>query len=95
MPDELEGHVLLNQADFGPTEKSMIAASAKGSLNIAALVDSMRQLSEIARTFQSLALYLLRQRAKRDFLITARRIAILKRSVGRRKRHCGILVRHR
>ena len=44
MPDELKGHLLLNQANFGPTEKSMIVASAKGSLKIAALVDSMRQL---------------------------------------------------
>jgi hypothetical protein len=44
MPDELKGHLLLNQANFGPTEKSMIVASAKGSFKIAALVDSMRQL---------------------------------------------------
>jgi hypothetical protein len=45
MPDELKGHLLLNQANFGPTEKYMIRlASAKGSLKIAALVDSMRQL---------------------------------------------------
>jgi hypothetical protein len=44
MPDELKGHLLLNQANFGPTEKSMIVASAKGSFTIAALVDSMRQL---------------------------------------------------
>jgi hypothetical protein len=44
MPDELRGHLLLNQANFGPTEKYMIVASAKESLKIAALVDSMRQL---------------------------------------------------
>jgi hypothetical protein len=44
MPDELKGHLLLNQANFGSGEKSMIVASAKGSFKIAALVDSMRQL---------------------------------------------------
>jgi hypothetical protein len=44
MPDELRGHLLLNQANFGPTGKYMIVASAKESLQIAALVDSMRQL---------------------------------------------------
>jgi hypothetical protein len=44
MPDELRGHLLLNQANFGPTGKYTIVASAKESLQIAALVDSMRQL---------------------------------------------------
>jgi hypothetical protein len=44
MPDELKGHLLLNQANFGPTEKAMIVASAKGSFKIGGIVDSMRQL---------------------------------------------------
>jgi hypothetical protein len=43
IPDELKGHLLLNQANFGCGEKFMIVASAKESFKIAALVDSVEK----------------------------------------------------
>jgi hypothetical protein len=43
MPEVLKGHLLLNQANFGPTEKYMVVVSAKGSFKFATLVDAMRQ----------------------------------------------------
>jgi hypothetical protein len=44
IPDELKGHLLLNQANFGPMENAIIVASAKGSFKIGVIVDSTRQL---------------------------------------------------
>jgi hypothetical protein len=42
--DELKGHLLLNQANFGLMENAIIVASAKGSFKIGVIVDSTRQL---------------------------------------------------
>jgi hypothetical protein len=44
MPDELKGHLLLKQANFESSEKTMVIASARGSYKVKDVVDSMRQL---------------------------------------------------
>jgi hypothetical protein len=44
MPAELKGHLLLKQANLEITERTMIVASAKGNYEIAAIVNSMKQL---------------------------------------------------
>jgi hypothetical protein len=44
MPAELTGHLLLKQANLEIAERTMIVASAKGNYEIAAIVNSMKQL---------------------------------------------------
>jgi hypothetical protein len=86
MPDELKGHLLLNQANFGSSEKSMIVAVAKGSFKIAALVDSMTQLYGDRQGIPIEAHHLSLHRAKRASVIIARKRIMLKRIVGKGKR---------
>jgi hypothetical protein len=43
LPDELKGYLLHKQANFEPTEKRMILASARGNCKVGDLVNSMRQ----------------------------------------------------
>jgi hypothetical protein len=86
MSDELNGHLLLKQANLEQSERTMIVASAKGNYKITAIVDSMRHVLATARIYQLLVNLFTRKTAqnqKNASAISIKRKIIWKRIAGR------------